>query len=230
MKNIDQNKLSKIRLGIILALIVAGIIMCIDLGYIFYKTNFFDTYTPSFCNVSELIDCDGVARTPYALSMGVPNALWGLILYLVILMLVFVDKIQEKFKNTIFDVFENPRSYITALGLLSFVISMILAYISIAKIEKICVVCLCTYIVNFAIAITARTKKGFIYDIITTVVDFIKGAKKHFVLFLIVLITFVSTLVYLDKTLVFSPVLKKQRTQKNFMKLKLINMQLKAMF
>ena len=35
--------------------------------------------------VSELIDCDGVAQTTYALSAGVPNALWGLILYLIII-------------------------------------------------------------------------------------------------------------------------------------------------
>ena len=67
--------------------------------------------------------------------MGVPNALWGLILYLVILMLLFVDKIQAKFKNTIFDVFENPRSYISFLGILSFAISMVLAFISIFEIN-----------------------------------------------------------------------------------------------
>ena len=103
----------------------------------FQKTNFHEVFVPSFCNVNQLIDCDGVSTTEYALSFGVPNAVWGMLLYLVMLMLLFVDRIQKRFKNTIFDVFENPQSYITALALLSFAISMVLAFISIKVIHKI---------------------------------------------------------------------------------------------
>ena len=147
--------------------------------------------------------------------MGVPNALWGLILYLVMLMLLFVDRIQAKFKNTIFDVFENPRSYIAFLGVLSFAISMILAFISIFEINKICVLCFCTYFINLFIAITACTGKFFIKDILITAIDFVKGAKKYFALFLIVLTAFVSTLWYLNDSVAFSPKLKQQKQQKD---------------
>ena len=212
----DNLKFDKLRFWSILILILIGIALCIELGMIFYKTNFLSFYEPSFCTVSELIDCDGVARTPYSVSMGVPNALWGLILYVVMLMLLFVDRIQAKFKNTIFDVFKNPRSYIAALGVISFAISMVLAFISIFEIKKICALCFCTYFVNFLIALIAKNKGFFVYDIETTIKDFISGAKQYFALFIIVLVGFVSTLVYLDRTLIFSPKLKRERTQKEF--------------
>ena len=216
-------KFSKPRFFIILFLILIGVALCVELGVIFYKTNFLETFERSFCNVSDYIDCDGVALTKYSLSFGVPNALWGLILYCVMAMLLFVDRIQAKFKNTIFDVFENPRSYIASLALLSFAISMILAYISIVEIKKICVLCFCTYFVDLFIALTAMSKfkEGFIFkDIKTTVVDFIKGAKNHFVLFLIVLTAFVSTLYYLNDSYVLSPKLRKQKLQQEFFEAK----------
>ncbi len=213
-------KFSKVRWSIILLLVIIGIGLCVELGFIFYKTNFLDAYIPSFCSVSDLIDCDGVSRTTYSLSFGVPNALWGLILYSIMLMLLFVDRIQAKFKNTIFDVFENPRSYIAALGLLSFGISMILAFISIFKINKICVLCFCTYFIDLFIAITAKGKGFFIEDIKITIIDFIKGAKKYFVLFLIVLVSFFCVLTYLNNSLILSPKLKKEKEMKEFFEAK----------
>ena len=216
MENKEQLKLTKFRFWMILILALIGVGLCIELGYIFYKTNFLTQFAPSFCAVSELIDCDGVAQTSYALSMGIPNAIWGLVLYLVMIMLLFVDKIQTKFKNTIFDVFENPRSYIAFLGALSFIISMVLAFISIFKIEKICALCFVTYFINFAIALLANTKGFFLQDTIITIRDFIKGAKKYLILFLVVLTAFVSTLVYCQNSLIFSPKLKKEKLQKEF--------------
>jgi len=211
-------KFSKVKFFIILFLILIGIGLCIDLSWIFYKTNFAESMVPSFCSVSELIDCDGVAKTQYSLSLGVPNSLWGLLLYSVMLMLLFVDKIQAKFKNTIFDVFENPSSYITSLALLSFAISMILAFISIYVIHKICVLCFATYFVDLFIAITAKSKGFFINDIKTTVLDFIKGVKKYTILFIIVLLAFISTLFYLNESLILSPKLKKERSYNEFFK------------
>lgn len=209
-------KFTKIRFIILLVLILIGIGLCLDLTYIFIKTNFHDVYVPSFCTVSDLIDCDGVAKTTYSLSFGVPNAIWGLLVYSILFFLLFVDRIQAKFKNTIFDVFENPRSYIATISLLTFCLSMILAFISIFKIHKICVLCFATYFVDLFIALSARTKGFFFEDIKTTVVDFLKGAKKYFALFLVVLAVFIWTLKYLSDSLILSPKLKKERQQKEF--------------
>ena len=216
----DNVKFSKIRFILILILILIGISLCCDLAYIFYKTNFHETFVPSFCNVSQLIDCDGVSTTEYALSFGVPNALWGMFLYLVMLMLLFVDKIQDKFKNTIFDVFKNPRSYIATLGIISFILSMVLAYISINVIHKICVLCFATYFVNLFIALIARTQGVFVKDIIITVKDFINGVKQYTILFIVVLIGFICALYYFDSTTIFSPKIKKQKQYKEFFEAK----------
>ena len=213
----NELKFSKIRFFIILILLLIGIGLCVELGWIFIKTNFHETFTPSFCAVSDFINCDAVALTPYSVSMGVPNAVWGLLLYLVMLMLLFVDRIQAKFKGTIFDVFENPSSYIATLGVISFVISIILACISIFEIKSICSLCFCTYFINLFISFTAKGKGFFIEDIKTTIKDFIKGAKKYFVLFIVVLITFCTSLYYLDKTMIASPKLKRDREMKEFM-------------
>ena len=214
-------KIDKVRFRVILILALIGIGLCIELGYIFYKTNYLETFAPSFCAVSQLIDCDGVAQTSYALSAGVPNALWGFILYSIVIMLLFVDKIQEKFPNSIFNVFKNPRSYIAFLGLLSFGISMILAFISIFEIKKICALCFVTYFINLFIAYTAKHEGFFFYkDIKTTIVDFIDGAKKYFALFIIVLTMFIGTLVYLNDSLILSPKLKERKQQKEFFEAK----------
>lgn len=215
-ENQSELKFSKPRFFVILILALIGVALCLDLAYIFYKTNFLDVFVPSFCSVSNLIDCDGVAQTSYSLSFGVPNALWGLFVYSIILMLLFVDRIQAKFKNSIFNVFKNPRSYIATISLLTFALSMILAFISIFKINKICVLCFCTYFIDLFIAFSAKGNGFFVEDIKTTILDFIDGAKKHFILFLTLLIAFVGALVYFSKSLVFSPKLKKERTQKEF--------------
>ena len=216
----EQNELKFSKTGFfaILILIITGLILCTDLNIIFYKTNWTQEAVKSWCTMSELIDCDGVARTNYSLSFGVPNSVWGTLLYLVMLMLLFVDRIQNKFKNTIFDVFKNPSSYIASLALLSFAISMILAYISIQVIHKICILCFCTYVVDLLIAIIAMKKsKWFIFsDIKTTIVDFIDGAKNHFILFIIVLAGFVGTVYYLNDSYILSPKLKYEREMAEF--------------
>ena len=221
--NVTKSGFSKVRFFIVLFLVLVGIAICFDLGWIFYKTNFMDVFKPSFCSVNSFVDCDGVALTHYSLSFGVPNALWGLFVYSILLMLLFVDKIQNKFKNTIFDVFENPRSYIATISFLTFSLSMILAYISIAKIHKICALCFCTYFVDLFISLISMSglKEGFIFkDIKITIVDFIKGAKKYFVLFLVSLCAFVGTLYYLNDSYIMSPKLRKQKLQAEFFEAK----------
>ncbi|MBQ8848006.1 MAG: thioredoxin domain-containing protein [Candidatus Gastranaerophilales bacterium] len=213
-------KFKKSTFYIVLILTIIGIALCCELSYIFYKTNFLPTFAKSFCATSELIDCDGVAQTSYSMAMGVPNALWGLILYLVILMLLFVDRIQSKFPSSIFNVFKNPQSYIATLSLLAFAISILLAFISIYEIKKICVLCFVTYFINLFIAIAANTKNFFIHDIKTTIIDFIDGAKKHFILFLIVLIGFSSTLYYLNDSMILSPKQRQNKQYKEFFQAK----------
>ena len=131
--------MEKKKTTIIAILSVIGFLMTIELAFIFFKVNFNEQFSASFCSVNNLIDCDGVAKTNYSMFLGIPLALWGMFYYLLTIFLNFVHLIQDKFKNTIFDVFKNPKSYIATLGLISFAVSMCLATISIFKINIFCI-------------------------------------------------------------------------------------------
>ena len=203
---------------IIAILAVLGLILTVELSVIFFKVNFNEQYSASFCSVSSLIDCDGVAKTNYSMFLGIPLAIWGMLFYLLTLFLNFVNLIQNKFKNTIFDVFKNPKSYIATLGLLSFCISICLAIISIFKINKICVLFFITYFIDLFIAITAKSKGSFfIKDIKNTIFDFCDGVKKYTILFITVLIAFASLVTYTSISMVFSPQQKIQKSFEEFM-------------
>ena len=203
---------------IIAILALIGFALTIELALIYFKVNFNESYSASFCSVNNLIDCDGVAKTNYSLFLGIPLALWGMFFYTLTLFLNFVYLIQNKFKNTIFDVFKNPKSYIATLGLISFGVSVCLATISIFKINKICVLCFVTYFIDLFIAFAAKSKGSFfIEDIKNTIFDFFAGVKKYTLLFIAALLVFIGLLYYTSTSLVFSPQMKMQKSFEEFM-------------
>ncbi len=213
--------MEKKKTTIIAILSVIGFLMTIELAFIFFKVNFNEQFSASFCSVNNLIDCDGVAKTNYSMFLGIPLALWGMFYYLLTIFLNFVHIIQDKFKNTIFDVFKNPKSYIATLGLISFAVSMCLATISIFKINKICVLCFATYFIDLFIALVAKSKDSFfIKDIKNTIFDFIDGVKKYTALFIVVLLAFIGFLTYTSVSMVFSPQQKMQKSFEEFMSMK----------
>ena len=212
--------MSSIRRILITTLSVLGLILSFYLVYIYIKTSFMEGAPKSFCSITSFIDCDGVAKTSKAFFLGVPLAIWGVILYLLFLFLAHVDKIREKINFSLLNVFKNPLSYIASIGLFSFCISMILAFVSIFQIKKICILCFCTYIINLLIALFAVQKDIFITDIKNTVIDFFEGAKTHFILFIIVLILSLSFLTYTNVSMVLSPHLRANKSIAEFSKMK----------
>ena len=210
---------NKKRIAITL-LCILGLILSFDLVYIYIKMNFMTNAPKSFCAINSFIDCDGVASTEKAFFAGVPLAIWGVILYCLFLFLTWVDKIREKIKFPLLDVFKNPSSYIASIGIFSFCCSMALAYISIHDIQKICILCFCTYFINFFIALFAVKKDFFITDIKNTVLDFIQGAKQYLTLFLAVCLVVVTALIYFHKSQILSPKIKEQKAYKEIHKMK----------
>ena len=117
---IDKKKLS------ISILTLIGIVTTIKLAIIYYNANFNPYALASFCSVNEFIDCDGIAKTTESQFFGIPLAYWGLFLYSFITMLLFADRLKNIRFLKFLEVFKNPYSYIAALGVISFTISMIL--------------------------------------------------------------------------------------------------------
>lgn len=208
----DRNK----RIAIsILSLI--GLALSIELCVVYYNSNFVQNAAPSICAISDTIDCDGVAKTAYSQSLGVPLSLWGVCLYLFTLFMTWIDKIQKFDFTGLLKVFKNQTSYIFSLMLLSFVMSMGLATISIFKINSICLFCFMTYLVDLIIALVAKDwKQNLLFEIKTSIADFIEALKvrrQAFYFFLVVVLA-AAILSYTATTNVLAPQLKIQKMLK----------------
>jgi len=213
-----DNAMTKNKRFLLTLLSIFGLILTGELISIYFKVNFNADFNPSFCSVNNLVDCDGVAKTHYSLFLGIPLAIWGAFLYTVVLFLTYVDKINEKLDIKILKVFKNPASYVAVLGLISFCCSMVLAFLSIFTIQKICLLCFVTYFIDLTIALVAKGKGFFISDIKTTALDFADGVKKYLPLFLIVCFGGIWFLGYMQTSMILSPELRRQQENKEMMK------------
>lgn len=212
--------IDKKKLGIqILSLV--GIIITIKLACIYYVANFQQYALSSFCSINDFIDCDGAARSILAQFWGIPLAYWGLFFYVTVLFLTFVDKLKNVRFLGFLNVFKNPMSYITFLGTIAFVVSMVLAGMSLFKINKLCILCLITYFIDLAIALTAfgAKPKQFVQAMKDTFVDFIAGAKTYPKAFVILLIMATSFLCYSGMTDNFVPHIKKHKSIMKYRKI-----------
>lgn len=196
---------------------IIGIAITIKLAFIYYVANYQQYALSSFCSINEFIDCDGAAKSTLSQFWGIPLAYWGLFFYLTVLFLTFVDKLKNIKLLGFLKVFKNPMNYIGCLGLIAFAISMVLAGMSIFKINKLCILCLITYFIDLAIALTAVSCniKQLGLSIKNTVLDFIDGAKTYPKTFIILLIMVTSFLCYSGITDNFVPHVKRY---KNLMK------------
>ena len=203
-------------------LAIIGLLLSVKLAMIYYDANYNKYALSSFCTINEFIDCDGVAKTPYAIFLGIPLAYWGIFLYLTILFLTFVDTLKKiKFLN-ILEVFKEPEAYITFLGTISFCISMILAGISLNVIHKLCILCLATYFIDLFIALVAckGNLKNLAEAFKTTFSDFVAGAKKYTAIFIALVLLCGSFLAYSETTLNFVPNYKKIKSIMKYRKIK----------
>ncbi|MBN2194240.1 MAG: thioredoxin domain-containing protein [Polyangiaceae bacterium] len=101
----------------------------------------------ALCDINASFSCSTVARTPYAVFLGVPVAAWGVLGYLVIAGTGFWGWFDRK-----------TSAAVTVLGLLAAVCtvtSLVLGIISKLAIGVLCPFCVGTYGVNGALAVLA---------------------------------------------------------------------------
>jgi protein-disulfide isomerase/uncharacterized membrane protein len=212
----------RVKKVLIFILALCGFLISLKLAFIYYSANYDKYALSSFCSVNDFIDCDGIARTNTAQFLGIPLAYWGMFLYLTIFFLIFVEKLKKipflKFLN----VFKNPLSYITALGTISFSISVILLLISLIQIKKICILCAVTYVIDLFIALVASSFnfKSIMEAFKNTYYDFIEGAKQYKKTFIILLVLSISFLSYSRFTYCFLPHMKTKSNLIKYQKMK----------
>ena len=213
----DNTLKKKIWVGI---LSLIGFVTTIKLAVIYYNANFNPYALASFCSINDFIDCDSVAKTTESQFLGVPLAYWGMFLYAFMIWLLFADKLKNIKLFKFMEVFKNPLDYIASLGLLSFIISMTLLFVSLKQIKMLCILCVATYILNFIIALIATDFKNghFIQSIKQSVIDFWEAikVKKYLVMFIVVMLLAGAGLTYTTMSNIFTPQVKKKREFREF--------------
>lgn len=212
----NENKQNFWKTLIIGILLLIGILVTIDLAYIYYQANFNAHALPSFCSVNDFIDCDGVAKTLESQFLGVPLAYWGLFLYSFMTMLLAVDVLKKVPFLKFLEVFKNKFHYIASLGLISFIISMLLLVVSLGEIHKLCVMCVVTYILNLIIGLVAAhgIKMHFIGALKQSCIDFVEALKPwpYRIAFCVVMICAFIFLHWTYTSAKFSPALEFHRS------------------
>ncbi len=213
----------------IFILALLGFVTTIKLALIYYDANFNPYALPSFCSVNEFIDCDGVAKTNESQFFGIPLAYWGLFFYSFIFLMLGAEKLKDfkLFNFRIFkfmEVFKNPLSYIAMLGIIAFSISMTLLFVSLFEINKLCILCAVTYVINLLIGLAALDyKNGHIVkafkDSVSDFFDAIKN-KAYLIAFVLVMILAVCGLYYTTTSYVFTPQVKRQKELGEFVNAK----------
>ncbi len=205
--NIDKKKLA------VQILAFAGLLLSVKLACIYYVANYEKYALSSFCSINEFVDCDGAARSTVSQFWGIPLAYWGIFFYVTVLFMTVVDYFKKFRLLKFLEVFKNPMSYISMLGTLAFVCSMVLAGLSIFKIHKLCILCFVTYFIDLFIALVASSGqlKKLVEAFKTTFLDFMAGAKQYTKTFIVLVIIAASFLTYSGVTYSFVPHIKKQK-------------------
>ena len=133
----------------ILSLIVCltAIFVSVYLSFIHYKVHTDASYS-SFCSVSQKVDCESVALSPYSTLLDVPISIWGTFTYLVFLLL----SASAFLKRRVPEIWPWGLLFWGSLGAVLY--SVYLASISHFVIESICVLCLSLHVLNVTFFIT----------------------------------------------------------------------------
>lgn len=122
-------------------LAVGGVADSLYLSFSHYR-NYTDMTYQSFCAISKAMNCDTVSQSSYSIFWGVPWAIWGLVGYLFLLLLL----------SQAFHAGTTKKRIWTIVFLLSLVfcfISIVLAIISTFYIHSYCIMCVLSFAINF---------------------------------------------------------------------------------
>lgn len=170
----------------IMTIAVIGLITTIYLSISHYRV-YTDIEYKSFCAITKAINCDTVSQSPYSVVLNVPVAIWGLIGYVFIIILL---SIAWKYRYKRMHVWPT----IIWLSFLYSICSIILAIISSRIIKSYCIMCIVTYGVNFALVyfsslIFNRFGTGGVINGLKMDVEYYKKNKSFVVLFALLSIT-----------------------------------------
>jgi len=103
----------------------------------------------SFCNVNDFIDCDSVAFSKFSAFLNFPVAAWGMLFYAVTIFLALsmYFALQDARKES---ALKKVKIFFYS-QIASLVVTLLLAGISLFKLNTLCIICLVTYLINIGI-------------------------------------------------------------------------------
>lgn len=107
----------------------------------------------SFCSVSELVDCDAVAVSPYSEISNVPWAALGALIYVLVLSFALFGYALPAFSGFSF-------RFLFMISALCVLFDAYLAFVGFAILKLVCIVCIFTYVVNLGILVLSKRGSG----------------------------------------------------------------------
>jgi protein-disulfide isomerase/uncharacterized membrane protein len=123
-----------------LLLSISGIANSLYLFYAHYQ-NYTNPYYSSFCAISKAINCDTVAQSGWSVLFGMPVALWGVLGYLLLFLLLIPLRKPVKGYMPLW-------ALVFGFGAIFAIASVVLGLISAIEIKSYCILCLLTYTIN----------------------------------------------------------------------------------
>ena len=130
-----------IYLWVTVALAAAGLVDSIYLSVSHYR-NYVDIGYSSFCAISRAINCDTVSQSSYAIFLGMPVPVWGVIGYIFVLLLIYFAGMKAACMRRFW-------ALLILISALYSIYSIILAVISHFYIHSYCIMCILSYGINF---------------------------------------------------------------------------------
>jgi len=121
-----------------------------DTGYLIYShyRNYTDIAFSSFCALTKAINCDTVSQSPWSILFGLPLAIWGLVSYLLYLIIFIAASCRTKGAESLWHL-------LFLLGLAYTIASIWFGYVSATKVKAYCLLCLASYGISFALCFYA---------------------------------------------------------------------------
>lgn len=137
------------RLALAFALLcLLGLAMSVELTRIHVLVHTDPDYH-SVCAVSEGVNCETVAISPYSVFAGLPVSVWGSIAYLVMGALALWASSRRRLHPTW------PFGILLVLTAISVATSAVLAFLSATRIDSFCLFCVGCYAVNVGLLVTS---------------------------------------------------------------------------
>ena len=148
MSTITTVRMSSLRQKLLLAFSIIGLAASSMSAYVHYRLLTDPSYT-SFCDVNSSVNCTQAYLSRFGSLWGVPVALWGVLFFVVVLLLVIAGGRARSAAR------EAIPAYIFVVSTIGLAIVLYLAWASFFQLHTVCLFCATTYIAVIAIFILA---------------------------------------------------------------------------